>query len=481
MNDSDNGADGTFHLVKTISKNNLSCIISSLKEEVTYYFKLQAFDEVPNYSYFSKTVSATTLDETPPRAPSGVRISDRAYDSLNISWDANPEPDIVGYILYRAMSQSSAMLPVNPQPIETTHFKDSGLKDITTHYYKVKAVDNVGLKSEFSAIVNGTTLYSPRAPEINNSVSDVILKEDTVDNQSIKLYQIFKDLNNDGLMFWCTGQEHINVTINQNNGTVILVPEKDWSGEDIITFYASDGSYEIYDIIKIIVKPVNDRPRFVEIISPQNGLEIEDGELLDFIGNSIDPDVEYGDVLTYFWSSNLTGDFGQGAQLNNIKLGPGSHRITLTVSDKHGKFEHEFIKVNVLEKTHSDPAGDGNFILAVVMGIVVLVILLLLILLIIRKNLSGEIIKKDAKLVKPEYEGILRSDKAVDSTLTIIPLKTSVVSILDRNQKYLKYAEITDANTHYKHPDLDLNGEPINVIRLRNSELRQMKYPENYY
>ena len=103
-------------------------------------------------------------------------------------------------------------------------------------------------------------------------MTDVKLMEDTSDTSSINLYKWFKDINNDPLFFKCDhGQKHINVTIHQQNGTVLLIPEKDWNGQEILTFYANDSVFEISDQVTITVIGINDAPGLPTILEPKDG------------------------------------------------------------------------------------------------------------------------------------------------------------------------------------------------------------------
>ena len=117
-------------------------------------------------------------------------------------------------------------------PSIKTHYIDISLDSSTKYYYKIQAIDKRLTESNFSEIAFGTTLFDPLPPEINNSLDDFEIMEDTLDVSWINLYYWFKDINNDLLNFNCTGQKYINVTLNQENGKVILKPEENWNGQE---------------------------------------------------------------------------------------------------------------------------------------------------------------------------------------------------------------------------------------------------------
>lgn len=388
MNDSSDIESGSFRLIGVVSSEDTFFEVTGLVEQTTYYFKLQAFDEVPNNSPFSELVNVTTPDIIPPQSPEGLEVINSTHNSLTLSWTPNPEPDVIGYIIYRSLSKFKQYNQITPEPLVNIPFTDSNLDDDTIYYYKLIAVDDANLTSYFSDFVSGKTLLNPYPPEINNSISDLRLPEDKYDDASINLFYWFKDVNNDPLTFGCEGQAHINVTIYQNNGTIGLLPEKDWNGDETLTFFASDGGANISDSITITITPVNDPPGPVTILSPENTIEIKEGDALDFSCSCPDPDLIYGDELTFIWSSDIAGDLGLGQSLNDIKLPVGEHIITVRASDKANKVAEAKIRIYVIEK--SDGAGSLaetlGFQVAIGITIIVIILIILVFFFIVKKK-----------------------------------------------------------------------------------------------
>jgi len=359
MNDTNNGPTGTFHIIYETPDTGTSYTVQGLFEKTTYYFKIIAFDEVPNNSSFSDVASATTLDETPPVRPTSLSITDATNNSITLSWDAHPEINIEGYLIYRGASPTDTFTMLDTNLIMDTQYIDTGLQEVTSYYYKIKAIDDSLLESEFSDIAIGVTTLDPHAPEINNSQADFSIIEDNFDDSSISLYHWFKDINSDELEFRCEGQDHITVTIYQENGTVALEPDLNWNGQETLTFFASDGLFEISDDVTITVTEMNDPPEKPQIIAPDEGHVGDDKTSLKFQGQCSDPDVIYGDVLTYKWISNISGEIGTGNSLKERLLPMGSHLISFEVSDKDGLTSTASINITVLETPETDTDKDG--------------------------------------------------------------------------------------------------------------------------
>jgi parallel beta-helix repeat protein len=361
---------------------------SNLSNSEEYYYKIRAKDSIGQYSSFSRTVSAIPLDSVPPNKPNGLTVEEITVDSIALVWNANIDTDLEGYNIYRST------IP-NPkdwgEPIHSTikgdeKYIDLDLASAFTYYYVINAYDEVPNNSSFSNLAYGTTKIIPHWPEINNSIADFEMMEDSIDNTSINLYYWFKDLNKDTLEFRCEGQVNVEVIIYQENGSVVIVPDKDWNGQETLTFYANDSLLEIYDIVTITILPVNDPPGQVRIQKPSEGEEIKDGVVINFTGVCYDVDLPYGDKLTFNWSSNISGKFGVGKKLTNITLIPGYHSITLEVSDIVGKTSMGNVNITVFEisvedKNETIPGKEENNMIFVIISISIILVIFIIIIL----------------------------------------------------------------------------------------------------
>ena len=75
--------------------------------------------------------------------------------SINLIWDANAERDLAGYIVLRAARQGDALMPVTPDPIDQTTFRDAVPAGMG-YVYAVAAVDRAGNRSPPSNRVEET-------------------------------------------------------------------------------------------------------------------------------------------------------------------------------------------------------------------------------------------------------------------------------------------------------------------------------------
>jgi len=330
----------------------------------TYYdYLIKSFDPSSNgpattYDRSFKTVALP--DITAPDPPKNLSITDVTHESLTLNWEANSEDDLIGYNVFRSVTDTVVFVQINSGLLTQTKYYDHDLKEDTKYFYRLTALDEVPNESDFSDIIEAKTIFGPYPPQINNSVPDLVIDEDVIDNTSISLYHWFKDVNNDPLYFQCTGNVMINTEIDQTSGEVTLTPDKDWNGHETLTFYASDYADEVIDDVTIMVTGVNDIPTNPQISLPRDNIVISYGSSLTFEGTGDDVDVVYDDVLTYTWSSNISGIIGEGQELSRVFLDPGIHLITMEVKDIFGASNSTSITVTVIPMSTTDDEDPQN-------------------------------------------------------------------------------------------------------------------------
>jgi hypothetical protein len=109
------------------------------------------------------------------------------------------------------------------------------------------------------------TVTEDWVPELRRPLPDVTLNEDESNRAVFNLDDYFFDRDKDTLYF-SYGNTHITVLIGSAypHAVGIYIPQ-DWFGEDAVTFRATDPTGALLeDTIKIVVRPVNDPPQFLD-------------------------------------------------------------------------------------------------------------------------------------------------------------------------------------------------------------------------
>jgi len=103
-------------------------------------------------SELSEPAAITPQDVFPPAAPRGLRAI-AGPGSIELAWDANSEPDLAGYRIYRAApgADFQKLADVSTVPAYTDRQVESG----KAYRYAITAVDRAGNESARSPVVEG--------------------------------------------------------------------------------------------------------------------------------------------------------------------------------------------------------------------------------------------------------------------------------------------------------------------------------------
>lgn len=119
-----------------------------LRNEQTYYYSVLAVRADQGGVATSGTVTpiaVTPHDVTPPAPPVGV-MAIPAGSTVHLAWEASPEPDLAGYVVYRAPGDGTPV-PVGTVTAPATTFVDRSLSS-GTYRYAVSAFDSAPRRNE---------------------------------------------------------------------------------------------------------------------------------------------------------------------------------------------------------------------------------------------------------------------------------------------------------------------------------------------
>jgi fibronectin type 3 domain-containing protein len=88
----------------------------------------------------SDPICVTPRDTFAPAAPKALSIV-AGPGTINLSWDANSEPDLGGYVVLRGEAPGETLQPLMAAPIAGTSFEDKAVKPGVRYIYAVVAVD----------------------------------------------------------------------------------------------------------------------------------------------------------------------------------------------------------------------------------------------------------------------------------------------------------------------------------------------------
>jgi WD40 repeat protein len=112
----------------------------------TVTIKSRSADDSGNLEAPSAGITVTVKDTIPPAAPTGLTATGSTA-GIALAWNANTEPDLAGYNVYRAASSAGPFTKLNASLLTVTGYNDTAAPTGVTSYYRVTAVDTSGNES----------------------------------------------------------------------------------------------------------------------------------------------------------------------------------------------------------------------------------------------------------------------------------------------------------------------------------------------
>jgi len=119
------------------------------KEQCYVVRSVEVVQNVTFESESSSPVCVTPRDIFPPEPPKELR-GIASEGAIDLTWEANTESDLAGYLVLRAEGGDDTLRPLMKEPIHETTFHDPTVKAGVRYVYAVIALDNVGNRSKES-------------------------------------------------------------------------------------------------------------------------------------------------------------------------------------------------------------------------------------------------------------------------------------------------------------------------------------------
>jgi len=135
---------------------------AAVDNETPYYYVVRSVaGERPPWreSGDSNEVSATPVDLVPPAPPRGLTAIP-GPGVVSLSWTANTEPDLLGYLIYRRELPAITPTRLTETPIQVTTFTDRTVRSGRSYVYTATAVDRSSHRNE-SAPSAGVSVTAP--------------------------------------------------------------------------------------------------------------------------------------------------------------------------------------------------------------------------------------------------------------------------------------------------------------------------------
>jgi hypothetical protein len=158
-------------------------------------------------------------------------------------------------------------------------------------------------------------------------------KQDATFTTNVVAYD--PDLQMEGERLFYVTNDTLVRFLSPSSPVLSFTPDNADVGRRPVRVFVRDTDYEAAVNVTFDIQNVNDAPE-ASIDEPLSGGTVNNTTLVRFTAyGTTDPDLMWGDVLTYIWESNMSGTIGHGRDLNATLI-PGNHRISLIVTDASG-------------------------------------------------------------------------------------------------------------------------------------------------
>ncbi len=354
----DTGSTTNFHLLgfTTLTKYDHN----GLPEETKYYYKIRAIDEVPLFSVFSNTLSATTLDITTPAAPTNLHTKDVTGHTVTLTWDLNTELDLAGYHIFMNNTIADPTGPfhrIHTIVGSTTQYVVTNLYEFTQYYFTVVAFDEVPNNSSFSNVVSVKTLDAT-PPTIMFGSGNILTTtgedfelfakiQDNIEMGSVKIFYTKSTVWQEKTILYS-----IYGNYSTTNGDLSIDTTSDISPWKYY-FYAKDssGNYVYYGTQQnpfIITVIDNDKP----VADAGEDIESKDWDTVIFDASGSYDNIG---ITNYSWAFEYQNEqiilYGKTTEF--IFKEGGSYEIKLVVSDAAGNTAEDTLTLHVYQRLTS--------------------------------------------------------------------------------------------------------------------------------
>jgi hypothetical protein len=145
-----------FSEIGSTTANVTTFTDKNLQPDITYYYRIKAFNDV-GYSDYSSTISVSTLALQIPAAPTDLNATSVSYSSASLNWDDNSNNE-TGFEIERNGPNDNNLKKTFTLDADITSFTDAELEVNSAYQYRIRAFNGDG-SSDFSSPVQIVTPY----------------------------------------------------------------------------------------------------------------------------------------------------------------------------------------------------------------------------------------------------------------------------------------------------------------------------------
>ncbi len=177
-----------------------------LESGKTYWYRVTTISYFGYESPGSSPVKVYVKDETPPAIVRHVN-AEYAENGIMVTWDISPEPDVIGYDVYRGVRPEEVKEKLNKAliPALQTFYFDSTGQEGEKYFYGVVAVDKEGNRSKMSALPYAVWVDNTPPPPPDTVMAEyrhgkIYIKWTPVTKEKLRGYYVYRGESQSGML-----------------------------------------------------------------------------------------------------------------------------------------------------------------------------------------------------------------------------------------------------------------------------------------
>ena len=155
------GSTGSWSTIHTTSANVTSYQNTGCSANITYYYRIYAYNSTGNSNYSNEANATTQPAGTAPSAPGNLTASAVSTSQINLTWQDNSNNES-GFKI-QSKEGAASWSTIYTTSANATSFQNTGLSANTTYSYRVYAYNSTG-NSGYSNEANATTQGTSNPP-----------------------------------------------------------------------------------------------------------------------------------------------------------------------------------------------------------------------------------------------------------------------------------------------------------------------------
>jgi fibronectin type 3 domain-containing protein len=393
----------------------------NVEEGFEYFYKVTAYDEIPNESPPSVELLGIPGDITPPPMPKQFKVEALLEGAaVKLKWELQQGTEIEGYKLYyrNNQNQSDEFYLLSEFDKNTDEYLHSGLINDLQYFYKLQTFDAIPNHSPFTSVhsVTPSDLLPPNKPvglktELIETGRAVKLSWKANTDEDLEGYRVYRSETNKYSLIMAVGQDTTTVidTGLENKKTyryyITAIDEVPNESERSTIKNAIPEDNVAPSTPKGLSTSVPDtKDRIILTWNPSNDSDVNSYHIFRSTDNN-----DYKEIAEVSFTENTYNDFDvDGGKTYYYRISAGDDVPNMSPRSQDVKVEMPY---------KSEGQLSSQTIMMIVIAVIIIIVLLLALVLVLRKSKRSKLSKSEAEAQRAKEEQEAKEAKEAIGTI----------------------------------------------------------------